>query len=65
MGEQAQSHQAVTCAGPLIWYDVEYISAKIVKAGILHCARCGYIVITTGWNDEAHSRTPVLMEGLA
>lgn len=48
-----------TCAGPLIWFDVEDCGA------ILECATCEYVIVTGNFHDEAHTETPLLREGMA
>jgi hypothetical protein len=55
----------VTCPGPLIWRDADSMAPE--RGAILECAHtdCGYVVITGSVNDEAHSATPVMREGLA
>lgn len=45
------------CEGPLIWYDVESGGA------VLECV-CGYIIVSGSFNDEAHTQTPIMREGL-
>ena len=57
------------CEGPLIWFDVEgpLIGLNENGGGILECARpdCDYLIVTGSFNDERHSGTPILREGLA
>lgn len=57
----------VACPGPLIWYetDMPCTCSSRHPAAILHCATCGYIVCSGGYNDEQHADTDVLREGLA
>lgn len=56
-----------TCEGPLIWYDVAVPTATGDNHAILECARldCDYIIVSGSFNDEAHSGTPLLREGMA
>lgn len=46
------------CPGPWIWY-------PCTDGAILHCATCRDITVTGDFIDQAHTGTPVLMEGLA
>lgn len=59
----------VACPGPLIWYETDMPCPCDTRgrhlAAILHCAACGYIVCSGGYNDEQHADTDVLREGLA
>lgn len=57
----------VGCDGPLIWYETTMpcTCENGHPAAILHCATCGYIVTTGGYNDAAHADTEVMREGLA
>ncbi len=48
------------CEGPLIWYEVGQGESALVR-----CTACGYIVISGGYNDHAHSAAPIMREGLA
>lgn len=59
--------RAKGCPGPLIWYETSMpcTCTNDHPAAILLCATCGYIVITGGWNDDAHKDTEVMREGLA
>ena len=56
----------ICCPGPLIWYEVDIRHTVLGhRAAILHCATCGYIVISGNYNDREHADTELMREGLA
>lgn len=50
---------AMSCPGPLIWYNVGEHDA------ILECSHCSYIIVAGSLHDSSHAWTPLLPEGLA
>lgn len=53
------------CPGPLIWYSVPDNDGHEDAAGaVLECATCPYVIVAGSFNDDAHTDTPLLREGL-
>lgn len=52
------------CEGPLVWFDVSAFKHRTCKhehaACVIECAKCGYIVMSGNYHDDAHARTDVL-----